>query len=357
VLQGFTITGGTGTKWIDEHGAGLYREGGGILTALSAPIIQYNIIYNNIVTNITGVISTGGGGIRSGDGYPRIYNNVIYGNTARYGAGVVLNYTGCEMKNNIVCANYGSYQYGSGAGIWINNTFSRPKTLENNTIVNNSATSGTGGVYIFSGTTTFRNNIIWGNTPGAQIAGGSAIVTYCDVQGGFTGAGNINSDPLFTDSSFVLTANSPCVDKGDSSTVYNDPPDPNNPSLAKYPARGTLRNDMGAYGGPFSKILTSSVIGIHQISNEIPRGFELKQNYPNPFNPNTQIEFHVTQFGLVQLKIFDILGREINVIINEQLQPGSYEVNFNSAGLSSGVYFYKLKAGDFSTAKKMVISK
>ncbi len=71
-LIGFTLTGGTGTKWIDEHGAGTYREGGGILITLASPVIKYNRIVNNEAINLSGVTSAGGGGIRVGDGNPLI---------------------------------------------------------------------------------------------------------------------------------------------------------------------------------------------------------------------------------------------------------------------------------------------
>jgi len=357
VLQGFAITGGAGTKWNDEHFAGLYREGGGILIQYSNPIIKDNLIYNNIVLNTAGVSGTGGGGMRIGDGYPRVYNNIVMNNTAKYGAGIVLNYTGGEYKNNIVCSNYGSNTFGSGAGFWLNNTFSRPRILENNTIVNNSAINSYGGVYQNGGTTTFRNNIIWGNTPGAQIAGGTSIITYCDIQGVFPGAGNININPAFSDSSFVLTSGSPCVDKGDSSIIYNDLPDPGNPSLAKYPSRGTLRNDMGAYGGLLSKLLTNSIIGIKTISIEVPSGFALQQNYPNPFNPVTHIKFEIPKNSFVNMVIYDITGNEIATIVNQNLQPGTYDVEFNASDFSSGVYFYKLISGDMQFTRKMILVK
>ncbi|MBK9333824.1 MAG: right-handed parallel beta-helix repeat-containing protein [Ignavibacteria bacterium] len=104
------LTGGTGTRWRDEHGAGIFREGGGILVQYSKPVIQNNVITgNSAVTG--GVISTGGGGVRIGDSYPRFYNNIVTNNTARYGAGVVLNYTGGDYKNNIVFNNYGSMDF------------------------------------------------------------------------------------------------------------------------------------------------------------------------------------------------------------------------------------------------------
>ena len=297
VLQGFAITGGTGTKWFDEHGAGLYREGGGILIQYSSPVIQYNFIYNNQVTNISGVPSTGGGGMRIGDSYPRIYNNIIMNNTARYGAGIVLNYTGCEIKNNVICSNYGSVDYNGGSAIWIVSNFSRPKLIISNTIAANSATGGTAGLYIGGTTATVKNNIIWGNTsPGAtQILGSGFTVTYTNIQqAGFTGSGNINSNPMFADSNFILLQGSPCVDKGDSSTIYNDIEDPNNLSYALYPSRGGLRNDMGAYGGPLARILTNQLIGINGSGSELPQQFALHQNYPNPFNPSTKIVFEAT---------------------------------------------------------------
>ncbi|MCI0448677.1 MAG: T9SS type A sorting domain-containing protein [Chlorobi bacterium] len=360
VLQGFAITGGTGTKWLDEHGAGLYREGGGILIQYSSPVIQNNIIYNNIVTNVTGVTSTGGGGIRIGDGYPRVYNNIFMNNTARYGAGVVLNYTGGEYKNNIICSNYGSNQFGSGSGMWLNGFFSRPITIQNNTIAGNSAVSTCAGIYGFGGVqATIRNNIVWGNTvPGnVQVAGGSFTVRYCNVQGGYPGGGNLNVEPLFADSNYILQSNSPCVDKGDSSTIYNDPEDPNNPTFAKYPSRGGLRNDIGAYGGPLSRILTNQLIGIGSIGSEIPKNFVLYQNYPNPFNPATKITFALPKGEFVTLKVFDVLGEEVETLVYEFKPAGKYSIDFSSAELTSGIYFYRITAGNNTETRKMILVK
>lgn len=363
VLQGFTLTGGNGTKWQDEHGAGRYREGGGILIQYSNPIIQFNIIHNNLITDLTGVVSTGGGGIRIGDSYPRIYNNIIMNNTARYGAGIVLNYTGGELKNNIICSNYGSNQYGSGTGVWLNGSFQRPAFIINNTIVNNTSPTGYPGIYGFGGVQAgIYNNIVWGNTSNIniQIGGGNFTVRYCDVQEGYAGAGNLNVDPQFADSNFYLSLSSPCIDKGDSSIIYNDPEDPNNPGFALLPARGTLRNDIGAYGGPMAKILTNVIIGLKQTGTAIPWNFILYQNYPNPFNPVTKIKFDIPIVKAInevrlRLVIYNILGKEIVLLINKQFQPGSYEVEWNANGYPSGVYFYRITAGDYSETKKMIL--
>lgn len=355
VLQGFTITGGGGTRWNDEHALGnYYREGGGILIQYSFPVIRDNIIRDNNITNNSNVVSTGGGAIRMGDSYPRIYNNIIMKNSAKYGAGIVLNYAGAEIHNNIICLNFGSTSYGSGTAIWMVGSFDRPKSVINNTIVFNSASSGTAGILSFGATV--KNNIIWGNSTAAQIQG-SVSAAYNDIQGGFGGAGNINADPLFNDSSYVLQNISPCIDKGDSGIMYNDSADGGNPLLAKYPSRGGLRNDMGAYGGPFAKVLTNSIIGIEPVSTELPWVFRLEQNYPNPFNPSTTINFSIPKQSFITLKIYDITGREVSVLVNNDLKPGVYKIDFYAAGFASGVYFYKLQAADFVITKKMILTR
>jgi hypothetical protein len=360
VLQGFTITGGTGTRWNDEHGPGnIYREGGGILIQYSSPVIKNNIIRNNQAINTSGSVSAGGGGMRIGDSNPKVLNNIIMLNQGIYGPGVVLNYSGATFKNNIVCLNSGGQAFSGGGAFWIlSNSSAGPRILENNTIMNNSATTGTGGILCSGSTVTIRNNIIRGNTsPGNTQIFGGGTVTYCNVQNGFAGTGNISSDPLFADSNYILQTGSPCVDAGDSNIIYNDPPDPNNPQLALYPSRGGLRNDMGAYGGPLRRILTNGLIGISNIGSEIPKTFALYQNYPNPFNPSTIIKFDIITAGNVELLVYDITGREILRLIEGYRTAGSYSVVLAVNELSSGVYFYKLSAGSLSETKKMLLIK
>ena len=88
-----------------------------------------------------------------------------------------------------------------------------------------------------------------------------------------------------------------------------------------------------------------------------PDRFALEQNYPNPFNPSTEIRFRVPLSGFVSLKVCDVLGREVATLVSEELQPGHYEKIFNANGLSSGVYFYQLKARSFTEAKKLILLK
>jgi len=360
VLQGFTLTGGKGTLWDDEHAPGSrYREGGGILIQYSSPTIQNNIISNNEAINIIGAVSAGGGGIRMGDSNPKVYNNIIMLNKGLYGPGIVLNYSGGTFKNNIVIQNSGATSFGGGGAFWILST--SPGTfriLENNTILNNSAVNGTGGILCYSSLIVIRNNIIRGNsTSQIALSGGSVTATYNNVQGGFTGAGNINEEPLFADSNYILQNSSPCIDKGDSSIQYNDVADPNNGTLAKYPSRGGLRNDMGAYGGQLAKLLTDQLIALNNIGEEFPGSFSLYQNYPNPFNPATRIMFDLPESGLTKLAVYDILGREVNVLLNEYTPAGRYTVSFDAARLSTGIYFYTLQSGNYTITKKMILTK
>lgn len=103
-----------------------------------------------------------------------------------------------------------------------------------------------------------------------------------------------------------------------------------------------------------------NIIGIEPISGEVPNQFVLGQNYPNPFNPSTQITFSVPKSEFVHITIYDITGREIYTLVNEKLSPGKYSVKWitiNNSGeyVASGVYFYRIVAGDFVEAKKMVL--
>ena len=99
------------------------------------------------------------------------------------------------------------------------------------------------------------------------------------------------------------------------------------------------------------------VTGIQNVSNEVPSGFKLEQNYPNPFNPQTNIRFSILKSGLVTLRVFDITGKEVAVLVNQNLNSGTYNYDFEASLLSSGVYFYRISAGDFSEVKKMVLLK
>jgi photosystem II stability/assembly factor-like uncharacterized protein len=104
-------------------------------------------------------------------------------------------------------------------------------------------------------------------------------------------------------------------------------------------------------------LFTSVISGEHNQTSNVPKDFKLYQNFPNPFNPMTKIKFDVPKSSLVTLKVYDILGKEISTLVNDNLQANTYMVDFNASGLNSGVYFYQLKIDNvpFAIKKMMVI--
>lgn len=91
--------------------------------------------------------------------------------------------------------------------------------------------------------------------------------------------------------------------------------------------------------------------------NTSPDNFSLEQNYPNPFNPGTKINYSIKENSFVTLKVFDVLGNEISILVNEEKPAGNYSIDFNAKSLSNGIYFYSITAGDFSSVKKMILLK
>jgi len=109
-------------------------------------------------------------------------------------------------------------------------------------------------------------------------------------------------------------------------------------------------------------VIEGQSVGISGNNSSVPDKFNLEQNYPNPFNPETKIRFSISsdvksEMSNIKLSIFNILGKEVTVLVNKQLLPGSYEFTFDGSNLNSGIYFYKLTAGDFSETKKMMLVK
>ena len=102
-----------------------------------------------------------------------------------------------------------------------------------------------------------------------------------------------------------------------------------------------------------------TLVEIANNTNAVPEKFNLHQNYPNPFNPVTKIKFDISKatVGQTFLSVYDIQGRKIATLLNEQLQPGTYEVTFDGSQLTSGIYFYQLKTENFLQTKKLILLK
>lgn len=131
-------------------------------------------------------------------------------------------------------------------------------------------------------------------------------------------------------------------------------------------SNNTIVSTVGeSFIGKSSNIVNQNQIGfwysyqqttITEVEDEetIPTVFKLEQNYPNPFNPSTKIKFAVPEKSNVLIKVYDILGSEVATLVNEEMDAGWYENNFNAAGLSSGVYLFRMEAGNFISTKKMI---
>ncbi len=123
--------------------------------------------------------------------------------------------------------------------------------------------------------------------------------------------------------------------------------------------------NVGWVSGDYGAIMTTEDGGGVTATKTCPlrlaKSFRLHQNYPNPFNPVTNFRFHISEFGLVSFKIYDALGREVAILMNEQKPAGEYQVRWDASGFPSGVYFYRLRAGvadgGFDQIKKMVLIK
>jgi len=290
----------------------LWAYGGGIFTSLGNTytiIIQDNIIRNNSCNGTEYAI---GGGIKiSTNGYALIANNKIAENTLSAGISATGGGIDCwgpigeidivsnlikgntvqsnnskgggidiyecttntpAIKNNVIVDNYSS-NYGGGiyVDLVLNDSFkpelNQPQSttiygdelavqnITNNTLYNNSAGTSGGGIYTYDMISNIMNCIFWGNlAPSNPQIAGTVNVSYSDIEGGWTGTGNINDHPLFDMNSefYHLIENSPCVDSGNPDLQYNDVEDPQIPGNALYPAHLTLRNDIGHSGGPAS---------------------------------------------------------------------------------------------------------
>ncbi len=279
-----------------------------------------------------------GGGVRCYDtSAVTITHNIFRDNHTSGGAGAIFAHTGnVIIKNNLIINN--SSELSWGGGIYL---LRSKGIIANNVIYGNSAVLGGGGIYVNAGTPSIYNNIIWNNT---STSGGNEIgwldifptITYSDIKGGWTGTGNIDLDPMFVDPAngdFGLMAGSPCIDAGDP----NSPLDPD----------GTVA-DMGAYCY-FDPSDTQE--------SGLPYTYNLLQNYPNPFNPKTKIIWQSPVGNWQTIKVFDLLGNEVATLVDEYKLAGRYEVEFNAKKLATGVYFYRLQAGEITATKKMLLIK
>ncbi len=283
------------------------------------------------------------------------------------------------IYNNLICDNY-SESYGGGVSIWRadwyiltpspgENIVPQPVFI-NNTISNNRSNKGWG-IFIMNYYPLFINNIIW-NKPTLDIGSeiylgdvgyswsnvyGDIEILNSNIQSGWIGQGNLDSNPSFLDSiNYYLSNESSCIDAGHDSSLFDDI---EQGGVAVWPAMGTLRNDMGAYGGPYEYSheemigLIDYITDIKKNMGMIPYKVKLFQNYPNPFNPKT-INYQLPITNFVDLSINNLLGQKVATLVSENKVAGFHQVEWDATNFSSGVYYYRLTAGDFIETKKLV---
>jgi len=358
MIMGFTLRNGLGSDLYFVFDAptptGLDTSivscfGGGIQFKNSSPKIEDLIIMNNKATF--------GAGLGLWSSNPHIFNVLISDNYSfssslgelTYGSGLFLYSSSPQINYSVITDNNGC-QIGGGLSAQVNSS----PTISHSNFVNNSATSGNeiftglGDSTIFSngsGIVTITNSIIYNDIvfddtdAPPEYEGdivGSPNITYSFVSDGYEGEGNLNSIPLFCDQDngdLTLAANSPLLGSGENGS------------------------NIGAFGVGCDPITTSLEYG-----GVVPKEFILYQNYPNPFNPITLLKYDLPEDGLVDVTIYDMMGRVVKTLVNGSQTAGFKSVQWNATNdrnepVSAGLYLYTIQAGEFRQTKKMVLLK
>jgi hypothetical protein len=297
--------------------------GGGIACSNSEVFIESNMISYNFC-------GISAGGILIFDNSNAIlFNNKILNNRAwDGGGGVICSQSEVNISFSLISFNFAQHDAG---GILL---VECDALMQNNTISDNESRIRGGGIYLVRNITANSiNNIVWGNesteSPQIYMPGGAFDICYCNIQDTlWPGEGNISDYPRFCnpeEGDFHLAENSPCVGTG-----YNGA-------------------DIGAFG------IGCEPMSIFAEDIFAPLSITLYPNYPNPFNASTIITYALPQPGLISLDIYDLLGRKVQSLFDGIQPSGEHSLIWHAEGLSSGVYFYKLTAGEFSETKKMLL--
>jgi hypothetical protein len=317
------------------------ETGGGIHCAFSNPLFAHIRITDNAAEN-------GGGGMDIFGCSPTLICCMFSDNFAiNFGGGLSNDLSAPTLIN---CVFSGNTTTGNGGGI-SNYTHSNAIII-NCVFWGNSAAFG-GAMWNGWSSPVVTNCIFWANEP-VDIYAGIALVTYSDIQGGCSGEGNIDIDPLFhnpDNGDFHLMATY-CGDPHDSPCIDMGHPDILDSRLDCDWGLGELRSDLGAYGGG-----DSIQIDIDNFITRLPSHYCLIQNYPNPFNTSTIIQYELPQQSQVEINIYDILGRQVASLQNGSQKAGYHSVKFKAEDLTSGIYLYRLQADEYTETKKMLLMK
>ncbi len=339
-------------------------------------------INDNLTVNISNGISDNkyGVGIRCYHSFLNLKNvNVSNCTSSGWGGGILFENGNMELSKVIIANNY-SRLYGAGVhcyngnlkinnSLFLNNNGEGLMIVDAMAFVRNITMIG-GGIHFHGDELILVNSIIWDGPiytyDGANDDSNLMNITYSNIQGGKESVlfsdwnrdsyilnwlyGNINTNPIFVDAAngdYRLQGSSPCIDAGIQNTMifYNDGQDTIYIPPIDYIGSAP---DMGFYEyvGPL-------VIDLETNSN--PVTFSLNQNYPNPFNPSTTLEFTLPKSEIVELKVYNILGKEVATLVSNKLNQGNHTYQFDGKNQASGIYYYQLIAGDYKEVKKMIL--
>lgn len=361
-------------------------------------IVENNVLDGNLSGN-------NGAGIAHGSGcFLTIRNNIFKNNEANSGAAVDYKYYGIGLNliNNLFVNNYSRDDYASytgfgGGAVSIQNDTDSIRIV-NNTFANNRHDYMGGALHLRSARNTqLYNNIFFNNSaPNAPqivlntkgVSNDSVmypLMKYNCIQGGQDSIGvyraygsvqydsiyrgiyenNISTNPEFVRPSTVagIDSSGNILDwslQGYSSCINNGNPLFTVDSIGvDYDLAGNLRiymldslhvADIGAY-----EYQGISFTGINESKSNIPKAIQLFQNYPNPFNPTTIIKYVLPKSSKVKIEIFNVLGQQVAVLVNEFIAAGTHQIQFNAENLSSGIYYYSIQVGKFSDVHKMIL--
>jgi hypothetical protein len=208
--------------------------------------------------------------------------------------------------------------------------------------------------------------------PDTVIAGQTATFSITVSKASKTGAG---FDVAVRNGTLIATSSNTHISNGElvhsmnipmnsgSITIQFNYTAPNSGNIDTLWATGLATNSNNSSSGDDwnwatnKRIIIRSPSGVKNLSGEVPGNYSLNQNYPNPFNPSTKIDFSLPKNSNVKLTVYDMNGREVEVLVNQNLQAGVYEADWHPVNLSSGIYFYTLKTNDFTDTRKMILVK
>jgi hypothetical protein len=398
LIKGFTITNGNALPpWPESQGGGIYIYdsdpiledltiigntaddfGGGLYVWLCAPIIRNTVIINNTATSRGGVDcklgapifdhvtianNTPGGLYFDTRGYPQIINSIVSSNYlygiriegTSFGTTIIaIGYS--DINNDIQIIGYASYD-DLGGIIQENPLFVDPAN-NNYHLMGDSPCIDTGDPNYPpdpDGTITDMGAFYYDQSVPVELNSFTAAANSNDVTLNWQTATETNNSGFEIQKSDVRDQKSEIIDWK---------------KIGFIKGNGTSTNenhysyiDKNLKSGRYSYKLVqidfdgtrteSEVINVE--INYQPKEYALMQNYPNPFNPATTIEYSIAADGNVKLKIFNTLGEEVKTLVNEYKTAGSYKINFDASALPSGVYYYKIETGRFTSVKKMIL--